>query len=90
MTRTIRRKLIFRHAFQLAAVGHTLPAGEYELISDEEMIEGLSFPVYRRVSSWIMAPTKNSSGSIEMIAVDPKDIEAAQVHDHEMSKRQNH
>lgn len=88
MTRTVRRKLIFRHGFRLTAVDHPLPAGEYELISDEKLIEGLSFPVYRRISSWIMVPALNSSGSSEMIAVEPKDIEAAQARDSELSKSQ--
>ena len=28
----------------------------YEILSEDELIEGLSFPVYRRVSTFIMAP----------------------------------
>jgi hypothetical protein len=79
MTRTKRSKLTFSRPFQLKGVDRPLPAGEYELVSDEELIEGLSFPVYRRVASWIMAPTK-SSGT-EMLTVDPGDFAAAHERD---------
>jgi hypothetical protein len=37
----------FLHPFILKGVDRTLPPGEYQAITDEEMIEGLSFPVYR-------------------------------------------
>jgi hypothetical protein len=71
--------LIFSRPFALKGVDRLLPAGQYELVSDEELIEGLSFPVYRRVASWIMAPTKNSA--TEMLAVDPADLAAAHERD---------
>ena len=32
-------------------VDRRLAAGEYEVTTDEELIEGLSFPVYRRVAT---------------------------------------
>ena len=54
MTRTKRRKLTFKRPFTLKGVERQLPPGEYEVATDEELIEELSFPVYRRVASWIM------------------------------------
>jgi hypothetical protein len=33
-----------------------LPAGDYRVVTDEELIEGVSFPVYRRVSTMIFIP----------------------------------
>jgi hypothetical protein len=79
MTRTKRSKLIFGRAFQLKGVDRLLPAGQYELVSDEELIEGLSFPAYRRVASWIMAPSKGCAS--EMLTVDPGDVAAAHERD---------
>jgi len=35
-------------SFSLARIGRCLPAGSYEVATDEELIGGLSFPVYRR------------------------------------------
>ena len=33
-----------------------LAPGAYEIVTDEEMIEGLSFPCFRRVATMIMVP----------------------------------
>jgi len=44
MTRTKRSTLTFRRAFTLEGADRSFPAGAYELVTDEELIEGLSFP----------------------------------------------
>jgi hypothetical protein len=50
--------------------------------TDEELIEGLSVPVYRRVATMIFLPgDAHRSPSIEMINVDPADLAAAQQQD---------
>lgn len=54
-----------------------LPAGNYDVVTEEELIEGLSFPVYRRVSTVIFVPGQVAS-SIEMVTIDPLDLAAAQ------------
>ena len=64
------------HPFLLNDIGRTLPAGEYEVRTDEELIAGLSFPVYRRVSTMIIVPAPRTS-SIEMPTVDPRELQAA-------------
>jgi hypothetical protein len=53
-----------------------LPAGAYQVVTDEELIEGISFPAYRRVATIIFAPMHGGS-SIEMVTVDPLDLQAA-------------
>ena len=82
MTRTRRTFLTFTGSFTLAGVDHPLPAGAYEIITDEELIEGLNFPVYRRTATWIMARA-SSSGAEEMVAVDPAALAAAHQRDRE-------
>jgi hypothetical protein len=42
-----------------------LPAGSYRVSTDEELIEGLSFPVYRRVATMIFAPGRNRASLVE-------------------------
>jgi len=42
-TRTDRKTLTFEHPFRLKGIDRTLPAGTYQVITDEELIEGLSF-----------------------------------------------
>ena len=57
-----------------------LPAGSYDILTEEELIEGLSFPVYRRVSTVIFVPGQFAS-SVEMVTIDPLDLAAAQGED---------
>jgi hypothetical protein len=83
ITRTRRDSIVFRRAFRLAGVGRELPAGNYPLVTDEELIEGLSFPAYRRVSTMMMVPAGSKLAALEMVSVDPRDLEAAQVRDRE-------
>ena len=73
--RTSRKTVTFGNPFSLAGVDRVLPAGKYEVVTDEELIEGLSFPVYRRVATMIFMPT--SSSSTEMLTIDPSDLTAA-------------
>jgi hypothetical protein len=42
--------------FELKGVDRILPAGDYRVVTDEELIEELSFPVYRRISTMIFLP----------------------------------
>lgn len=81
MTRTKRRTLTFKRPFTLKGVERQLPAGAYELVTDEELMEELSFPVYRRVATWIMAPAKGSTTATEMISIDPAEIAVAHARD---------
>ena len=43
-TRTKRETLTFAHPFLLKSIGRSLPPGAYDVLTDEELIEGLSFP----------------------------------------------
>jgi len=79
-TRTNDRIVSFAHPFLLKGVDRELPAGDYRVVTDEELIEGLSFPVYRRVSTMIFVPGQNAS-SVEMMAIDPQELQASQERD---------
>lgn len=80
LSRTKRHTVTFGHAFTLKGIDRMLSPGAYEVVTDEELIEGLSFPVYRRVATSIMLPAHGSS-AIEMMSVSPDDISAALVLD---------
>ena len=81
LTRTIRKTVTFHSPFSLEGVGRILPAGSYEVVADEELIEGLSFPVYRRVATTMLVPTQSYLGSVEMLAIDPAALAAAKDRD---------
>ena len=55
-TRSRRETVHFKRPFRIRGVDRLLPAGAYEVVTDEEMIEGLSFPCFRRVATMIMVP----------------------------------
>ena len=72
----------FARPFLLKGVDRVLAAGQYKVITDEELIEELSFPVYRRVATMIFVPADSqNSSSVEMLAIDPRDPQDAQDRD---------
>jgi hypothetical protein len=78
-TRTRRETIAFRHPFRIKGIDRLLPAGAYEVVTDEEMIEGLSFASFRRIATMIMVPAAPPRGSAtEMISINPVDLTDAQ------------
>ena len=77
-TRTHERTWTFHNPFLLKGVDRLLPAGSYRVATDEELIEGLSFPVYRRVATMIFVPGQARHASLEMVSIAPADLQAAQ------------
>lgn len=80
MTIRSRREIVtFKHPFQIRGIDRLLPAGAYEVVTDEEMIEGLSFASYRRIATMIMVPAAASHGSaMEMLSIGSVDLADAQ------------
>ena len=81
ISRTQRKTVVFSKPFLLKGVDRLLPAGDYRVMTDEALIEGTSFPVYRRVSTMILVPAQWPQGSVEMVTIDPLDLRAAQDRD---------
>ena len=79
VTRTSRETITFSNPFSLEGVDRPLPAGSYDIVTDEEMIDGLSFPVYRRIATMMLVTTKTSA--VEMLSVDPLDLANAKKRD---------
>jgi hypothetical protein len=82
IARTRSKTAVFTRPFLLKGVDRILPAGDYRVVTDEELVEGLSFPVYRRTSTMIFVPAQShSASSVEMVVIDPIDLQAAQDRD---------
>jgi len=78
-TRSRRETITFKHSFQIKGIDRVLPPGAYEVITDEEMIEGLSFASFRRVATLIMVPAAPPrSSTMEMISIGSVDLSDAQ------------
>ena len=81
LTRTQRASVVFHHPFRLPGIDRTLPPGSYLVVTDEALIEELSFPVYRRTATMIHVPASNSNSAVEMVGIDPGDLRQAQDRD---------
>ena len=78
-TRSRRETVHFRHPFRIKGIDRQLAPGAYEIVTDEEMIEGLSFPCFRRVATMIMVPAAAPHrSSTEMISISSVDLADAQ------------
>ena len=76
--RTSSKTVTFAHPFLLKGVDRILAAGDYRIVTDEELIEELSFPVYRRVATMIFVPAESGRAStVEMVTIDPQDLEGS-------------
>ena len=81
-TRSHSKSVVFSHSFELKGIDRILPPGEYRIVTDEELIEELSFPVYRRVATMIFVPgISHHASSVEMVTIDPQELQAAQERD---------
>jgi hypothetical protein len=78
-TRTSSKTVTFAHPFLLKGVDRILGAGDYRVVTDKELIEELSFSAYRRVATMIFVPAASGpASSVEMVAIDPRDLQEAQ------------
>lgn len=87
-TRTSNKMVTFALPFLLKGIDREMPAGSYRVVTDEELVEGLSFSVYRRISTMIFVPAQASS--VEMVSIDPLDLIVAQDRDKTMSESMLH
>ena len=80
MTMRSRCEMItFKHPFRIKGIDRLLPPGAYEVITDEEMIEGLSFASFRRLATMIMVPAAPPRTlTMERISISPVDLADAQ------------
>ena len=76
--RSSERSLTFRRAFSLSAVDGPLPAGTYQVITEEERLEGLSFAAWQRTSTLLFLPARALPGRArEIVPIDPHELDAA-------------
>jgi hypothetical protein len=75
--RSLDATIVFNKPFLLKGVDRMLPAGNYRVVTDEELIEGISFPAYRRVSTMIFVPAARGVSCQEMVTIDPLDLQYA-------------
>ncbi|MBJ7406031.1 MAG: hypothetical protein JHD07_23060 [Bradyrhizobium sp.] len=80
-TRSRRETVVFRHPFRIRGIERILPAGAYEVVTDEESIDGLTFAAYRRIATMITVPAENARGTMERLSIGSVDLANAQAAD---------
>ncbi len=79
-------KVEFAHPFSLAGVAGTYPPGTYDIETTEEMIDGLSFQAFRRVST-TMTPREIDpvTRTRQLVQINPDDMEDALSRDRQIT-----
>jgi len=78
-SRTTSKTVTFSHPFVLTGIDGVQPAGTYTVETDEELVDGLSFPAYRRVATVILLPAPAGGTSLFQAAtIDPLELEQAE------------
>lgn len=72
--RTTRSSVTFTAPFDLKGITGTLPAGSYDVETEEEIIEGMSHTVYLRVATLLYVRTV---GMTRTLTVDPQALQDA-------------
>jgi hypothetical protein len=76
--RTLNTTVTFTRPFTLSGLDEVQPAGAYEIESDEELLEGISFLAYRRVSTLIhLHAVAGNPALTRAMTVDPVELDAA-------------
>lgn len=77
-TRSSKTKVTFANPFSLSGFVGELPAGEYEVLVEEELIQGLSFEVWRRTATFLTVHGRgNHAGRTELRAISDSALKAA-------------
>ncbi len=77
-TRTKSSTTRFAAPFRLPGIEQTLPAGEYRVDRDEEIIDGISWIAHRSVATYIHLPSiERASRPTQIVEIDADDLEAA-------------
>lgn len=76
--RTNKTIVTFKRPFLLEYIGRTLPAGNYEVVTEEELLEGLSFYAYRKLQTYIhRQSTPDQKSLAQSYVVDPDELDDA-------------
>ena len=77
-TRATVKTVQFTQPFRLGGIGGVLQAGEYDVTTDEERIDGMNVQGWRRLSTSIQI---KRGGVTQRYPIDPTDLEASLMRD---------
>ena len=89
--RSTKSTVTFSNPFTLPGYPGDLPAGDYEILVEEELLQGLSFEAYRRTATYLTVRGRGGhAGRTELRAISDIDLKAALSRDATTSETNNH
>lgn len=79
--RTLKTVETFEHPFMLGGFDEVLPAGEYRVETDEELLQDISFPAYRRIRALVYLHAKSVNPGPRVLTIAPSELDAALARD---------
>ncbi|TLP55497.1 hypothetical protein FEE96_22535 [Parasedimentitalea maritima] len=90
LTRSTRSMVTFFNDFMIGGSPRELPSGTYEILVEEELLQGLSFEAYRRTATYLMVRGRGSNaGRTTMQVITQEDLEHAIASDRAFSETTN-
>ena len=75
--RTSHKTVTFTQPFSLNGIDEVQAAGTYTVETNEEPLQGVSFPAYRRVETVIFLPSRPGGPFVERVVnIDPVELQA--------------
>ena len=89
--RSTRSTVTFSNPFTLPGYPGDLPAGDYEVLVEEELLQGLSFDAYRRTATYLTVRGRGgNAGRTELRAISDSDLKEALSGDRAATETNNH
>lgn len=83
-------RVTFADAFNLRGYHGELPAGDYEVLVEEELLQGLSFEAYRRTATYLIVENRGGrAGRTEMRATTENNLNEALNRDRAVTQNEN-
>ena len=90
LTRSTRSMVTISNDFMIGESQREFPAGTYEILVEEELLQGLSFEAYRRTGTYLMVRRRGShAGQTTMHMTTKEDLEHAMACDRTHSETTN-
>ena len=91
LMRSTRSKVTFSNDVTIGDNQRELPAGTYEVVVEEELIQGLSFEAYRRTATYLMVRGLGSNaGQTTMHMTTQEELEHSIARDLALSETNKH
>ncbi|QDY69284.1 hypothetical protein [Qingshengfaniella alkalisoli] len=89
--RSTRSTVTFSNPFTLSGYPGNLPAGDYDVLVEEELLQGLSFEAYRRTATYLMVRGQGArAGRSALRVITERDLSEALRRDAATTETNNH